>query len=247
MNGNTVEFGFVSALEREVSGLVRGWSSTKVQVAGVPQAIYYNQRAALICAGTGMARACAASKVLVEKFSPVMLISIGFAGACVPEMLPGEIVVPATVLEAATGKTFRCVLGRGQVATVDCVAGKGLKQCSFARFGALAVDMEAVGVATAAIECEREFAAIKVISDGAEEDLGFLSGFMKPEGFETGRFISYIALRPRLWPMVAALRRNSKLAAAALQVAVRECMNDWRGFATKYSSTEPTSLKKESC
>jgi adenosylhomocysteine nucleosidase len=236
MSGTTVEFGFVAALEREVSGLVRGWSTTKVRIADVPQGIYYNQRAALICAGTGIARAYAASKVLVEKCSPRVLISIGFAGACAPKLRPGGIVVPATVLEAATGRTFRCALGRGQVVTLDCVAGKDVKQCSWARFGALAVDMEAAGVAAAAAECEREFAAIKVISDGAEEDLGFLSGFVKPEGFETGRFVAHIALRPRLWPRVAALQRNSKLAAAALQIAVGECMNDWQGFQTKYSS-----------
>src|ERR1700681_4527974 len=98
--------------------------------------------------------------------------------------------------------------------------------------------MEAAGVAGAAAECESEFVAIKVISDDAEEDLGFLSGFVKPEGFETGCFIAHIALRPRLWPRVAALQRNSNLAAAVLQRAVGECMNDWQRFQTKYSSGE---------
>jgi hypothetical protein len=110
-----------------------------------------------------------------------------------------------------------------------------MKQCASARFGGLAVDMEAVGVATAAAESNREFAAIKAISDSAEEDLGFLSSFVKPEGFETGRFIVHIALRPRLWPSVAALNRNSKLAASALQSAVDECICDWQSFARKHS------------
>ncbi len=111
--------------------------------------------------------------------------------------------------------------------------GRALKQEAAARFGALAVDMEAAGVAAAAAEYGREFAAIKAISDGAEEDLGFLSGFVKPEGFETGRFVAHIALRPGLWPSVAALNRNSKLAAKALEGAVGECMSDWRSFSAK--------------
>jgi hypothetical protein len=95
--------------------------------------------------------------------------------------------------------------------------------------------MEAAGVAAAAVECDREFAAIKAISDGAEEDIEFLSGFVTPEGFETGRFIAHIALRPGLWPSVAALNRNSKLAVKALACAVGEFMSDRRSFSAKHS------------
>ena len=66
--------------------------------------------------------------------------------------------------------------------------------------------------------------------------MDFLSGFLTPEGFETVRFIAHIALRPELWPRVAALERHSKLASAALQSAVEECNSDWRAFAAKHSS-----------
>jgi len=234
MSTEGVEFGFVAALEREVSGLVRGWSTADVRIADVQQRIYSGQNAALVCAGTGVAQAYAAAKVLIEKYSPRVLISIGFAGACTPDLHPGSIVVPATLVEAATGKTFQCVFGRGQLATLDRVAGKGLKQCTLARFGAVAVDMEAAGVAAAAAETGREFAAIKAISDGMGDDLDFLSDFVRPDGFATGRFIAHIALRPGLWPSVAALQRNSRLAAAALQNAVTECITDRQSFAAKH-------------
>jgi hypothetical protein len=115
------------------------------------------------------------------------------------------------------------------------VAGKTLKQEASARFGALAVDMEAAGVAAAAAEHNRDFAAIKAISDGADEELGFLAGFIKPEGFDTGRFIAHVALRPELWSSVAALNRNSRLAAKALENAVGACISDCRSFAAKRS------------
>ena len=234
LNMNHVEFGFVAALEREVSALVQNWTAMPVGVAG--EKIYCHRSAALICAGTGVARAHAAAKVLIEECSPRVLVSIGFAGACVPDLRPGSIVVPATLLEAGTSRTFRCAFGRAQMVTLDRVAGKALKQEAFARFGASAVDMEAAGVAVAAGECGKDFAAIKVISDGAEEDLRFLADFVKPEGFETRRFVAHIAFRPGLWPSVAVLNRNSKLAAAALVSAVRECMNDATAFSAKYSS-----------
>lgn len=234
-----VEFGFVAALEREVSGLVRGWSASQVRTGNEQgeshRNLYCNERAALICAGTGIDRAYTAAKALIENCSPRVIISVGFAGSCAPQLRPGSLVVPATLVEAATGRAFGCAFGSGKLVTLDRVAGRALKQEASARFGALAVDMEAAGVAAAAVECDRKFAAIKAISDGAEEDLEFLSEFVKPEGFENGRFIAHIALRPGLWPSVAALNRNSKLAVTALTSAVGECMSDWRSFSAKHS------------
>jgi adenosylhomocysteine nucleosidase len=235
MSAHQVEFGFVAALEREVAGLVREWTTTNAQFEGASRAIYRNSEAALICSGTGAERAYAGAKLLIEKFAPRVVISIGFAGSCRPDLQPGSVVVPESVLEAATGRIFKCAFGQGQLVTLDRVAGKAMKQQVAARFGALAVDMEAAGVAAAAAEHNREFAAIKVISDGAEDDLGFLSSFVKPEGFETGRFIAHIALRPGLWPKVAALQRNSRLAAVVLRNAVSECMSDWRIFSAEHS------------
>lgn len=225
----------MAALEREISGLVRGWSETQVQIGDQsPRRVYLDQGAALICAGTGVDRAYTAAKALIEKCSPRMVISIGFAGSCALRLQPGSVMVPATLLEAATGKSFGCAFGSGRLVTLDRVAGRALKQEASVRFGALAVDMEATGVAAAAVEAGREFAAIKAISDGAEEDLEFLSGFVKPEGFENGRFIAHIALRPGLWPSVAALNRNSKLAVTALASAVGECIKDRRSFSAKH-------------
>lgn len=231
---NPAEFGFVAALEREVSGLVRGWSRTGVQIGEEQRELYLAQGAALICAGTGVDRAYAAARALIEKCSPRVIVSIGFAGSCVARLRAGSVVVPATLVEAATGKSFGCAFGSGRLVTLDRVASRALKEEAAGRFGALAVDMEGAGVAAAAAECGREFAAIKAISDGAEEDLEFLSGFVKPQGFETGRFVAHIALRPGLWPSVAALKRNSKLATAALAGAVGECMKDWRSFSAKH-------------
>jgi nucleoside phosphorylase len=236
MSPNQVEFGLVAALEREVSGLVRGWRASSARIGNEERRVYFNHegRVALVCAGTGVERAYTAAKALIENCSPRVILSIGFAGSCTPRLQPGSVVVPATVVEAATGKPFACAFGRGRLVTLDRVAGRAGKQEASKRFGALAVDMEASGVAAASAEHGREFGAIKAISDGAEEDLEFLSGFVKPEGFESGRFIAHIAFRPSLWPRVAALNRNSKLAVAALASAAGECTKDWRSFSAMH-------------
>jgi nucleoside phosphorylase len=252
-NSPSVEFGFVAAMEREVSGIVRGWSVTEVQSATGQQRIYSNGKAALICAGTGVDRAYAAAKLLVEKCSPRMLISIGFAGACDEDrilggevMRPGAVLIPATVTEFSTGKHY-AAYGYGHLVTLDRVAGKGLKQCTAARFGAQVVDMEAAGVGAAAVECGLEFAAIKAISDGVDEDLEFLAEFVKPEGFQTGRFIAHIAVRPRLWPRVVALQANSELAAKALKRAVESCMRTGFQRAHSQKSKEERVVEKNGC
>jgi nucleoside phosphorylase len=244
MSAEPVEFGFVAALEREVRGLVRGWRAVEIELAGEPARIYLDRQAALICAGTGVERAYAAANALLERYSPRVMISIGFAGSCVRQLHPGSIVVPASLLEAATGETFACAFGCGQLVTLDRVAGKSLKEDARMRFGALAVDMEAAGVARAAAGHNREFAAIKAISDGAAEDLGFLADFVKPEGFETSRFVAHIGVRPGLWPRVATLNRNSKLAAKALAGAVGECMSDWRKFSHPADGHRTSSMKE---
>jgi nucleoside phosphorylase len=219
-----VQIGFVAALEREIGGAVRGWQRGKMRVGGREQRIYTSsqQQAVLICAGTGRERAYAAAQALIEEFSPRVLVSVGFAGSCVSELAAGAVVVASRVVEASSGREFACAgQGTGTVVTLDSLAGRAEKQQARERFGAVAVEMEAAGVADASAGHGREFAAIKAISDGAGEEMEFLSGFVTPEGFAVGRFVAYVALRPALWPRVAELGRNSRLAAGGLEGAVR--------------------------
>lgn len=242
MSGN-VQFGIVAALEREVRGIVRGWNVTTLRKPDGNRRIYRGPNAALICAGTGTERAYAAAQLLVEVCAPKVLISIGFAGACTAELMlgggplkPGASFVPATVTDAANGKRYATSYGSGNLATVDRVADRALKQSVVSRFGAQVVDMEAAGVAAAASEHGCGFVAIKAISDGVEEDLGFLADFVKPMGFRTGRFIAHIALRPGLWPRVAQLQVNSELAAKTLKESVNSFLRDTKKFAERYST-----------
>lgn len=232
-----VEFVFVAALEREVGGLVRRWSRGTLTISGVERRIYFSvrHRAVVVCAGTGRRRAYEAAKASVEKFSPGVVISIGFAGSCVAELAPGSVVVPARVVVPATGEEFKCAFGSGTVVSLDEVAGVTAKREARGPYGALAVEMEAAGVAKAAAEHGTDFAAIKVISDGAEDEMEFLAAFVTPEGFATRRFLAHVALRPRMWARVAALQRNSKLAAAALERAVGACCIDRAAFVARHS------------
>ena len=238
-----VDIVFVAALEREVSRAARGWTPTTLRVGRAERRMYYDttERAALVCAGTGPARAYRTARACIEELSPRLLVSIGFAGSCGPEFGPGAVIVPERLVVPAVGdgsvepKEFACACGRGTLLSVNAVTSSAGKRQARARYGALAVEMEAAGVAAAAAEFGREFAAIKAISDGMEEDLDFLSAFVTPDGFAMARFLAFLAVRPRLWARVAQLDRNSRLAVRALEQAVVECIGDWQGFAARHS------------
>jgi adenosylhomocysteine nucleosidase len=235
--GPNAEFGLVAALEREVAVMVRDWRREIPEAAASKGSIYRRAdgRAVLVCAGTGAERAYEAAKALVESYAVKTLVSIGFAGSCVEELRPGAVVVPAKVVEAASGRQHACEFGQGTVVSMRGLASVAAKRDARLRHGALAVEMEAAGVAAAAAKYGIRFAAIKAISDGAEEELDFLAPFVTPEGFATGRFLAHIALRPVLWPRVAGLQHKSKLAAAALERAVAEYVTAGRASAARSS------------
>jgi nucleoside phosphorylase len=240
-NPPQVEIAIVAALEREVAGIARGRQFEELPVSGSVLKVYRIDNAVLTCAGTGAARANLAARKLLQQYSPKLLISIGFTGSCTNKIAPGEIVVPAKVIENATTRDFATICGQNTLVTLDRVAGSRLKQCSAARFDAQVVDMEAAGVASAAAGAVEltgrkcDFAAIKAVSDGPGEEMDFLAQFITPEGFATARFVAHIAIRPHLWKKVKQLKQNSQLAANALEVAVREAVTDWPAFAKKHT------------
>lgn len=215
MSGKT-KLGIVAALEREVSPLVASWSRRVVAQGGHEWPLWESENAVLICVGTGLERAYLGTKVLVETARPEVVTSIGFAGAVAQGVAVGDIFVPSEVLQLTNGGRFQTEFGKGLLATLEDVAGPDLKRDLAIRFGVGAVDMEAAGVAKAADEAGRRFLAVKVISDAVDDDVAFVGQFVEPEGFHTERFVAHIAVRPRLWPAVARLARNSSVASKAL-------------------------------
>ena len=82
--------------------------------------------------------------------------------------------------------------------------------------------MEAAAVALACANRDVHFAAVKSISDGVEDEMDFVGGFVTPDGFKTGAFLAHIALRPRLWKTLAKLSSNTNQAKEALTAALLE-------------------------
>lgn len=209
-----LKLGIVAAMHREIKPLVRDWQVEKFSAGGRRYKAFKTDDAALICAGIGSA--WDATKVMIERYAPDVILSVGFAGSLDSAIRVPDVYVPAEVVEERSGRVFATGVGTGRLVTSSKVADQPAKYRLALRLGATAVDMEASQVAEVAKLHGRKFFAIKVISDNLESDLSFISDFVSPPGFKMGAFVSYIAVRPKLWGSVRDLLVNSNRAQKVL-------------------------------
>ena len=152
------------------------------------------------------------------------VISTGYCGALDPTLQIGDIVVAHEVVDAASGETFICsdLQGhdsRGVVFSQDRIANNlEEKQQLFAKTGALAVEMEAGGVAARAKRAGLPFYCIKVISDVSTESFGLdLNKMRTTEGrVSRGKIVFQGLVRPNLIPSFFRLKRRTEEVARVL-------------------------------
>jgi nucleoside phosphorylase len=190
------------------------------------------QPVVLIQAGIGRERARRALLGAARWFEFRAAWSLGFAGGLAEPLRPGDLVCPPTVLldDGGSGTSFPAGPDRAAVraalatAGVACHEGDLLtvdaplrtvqgKREAHRRTGAVAVDMEAAGLAVAARELGIPWLAIKAIVDGVEDALpAFLADCTTPEGEIRWRGLLAGLLgsgerRRALWGLVRATRQ----------------------------------------
>ncbi|MFZ0939931.1 MAG: hypothetical protein WAN63_10910 [Candidatus Sulfotelmatobacter sp.] len=207
----------VAALEREVNALVRNWTRVRREHEGRTFTFFERGDTVVICGGIGLTAARRAAEAVIALYRPVLIQSIGFAGALDGKLHVGDLFSPTQVLDARDGSRTQLLGGQGTLVTFMSVAGAEQKAKLARAYGARAVDMEAAEVATAAHAHGIPFGAIKVISDELDFEMPRMADFIDSEGrFQTTEFIFFAALRPWLWGRVAVLASNSTKAARAL-------------------------------
>ena len=215
----------ISALPREVAGLVRG---TKADASLSKQGVwlYRVDGAVVVAAGMGAERAGVAVEAALAAGEVRVLISTGLAGGCAPEVEAGSVMEAGVVVDVRTGEKFVAGLGSGvTLATAGVIASVAEKARLASSYGAELVDMEAAAVARIALARGVGFRAIKGVSDGYEFELSALGKFEGERGsFRTGAFAGYTAVRPWTWGKSIELGRGSAKALAALEVALRSLL-----------------------
>lgn len=131
-----------------------------------------------VVGGAGVAAASRAATLLCDGHRPRRLVSAGFAGGLDPALARGAVAIPARVLrKGEQGLALHAARGFpgaavGGIVTVDAVVTTAAAKRALAdQTGAALVDMESWGVARAATAAGIPCSSIRVLSDGADDEL----------------------------------------------------------------------------
>jgi adenosylhomocysteine nucleosidase len=210
----TAVLGIVAALEME-----RRW-------IGVPEAL-------VELSGVGDARAESAARRLVES-GATALASWGVAGGLDPNLRPGTVVLPDTVI-GGDGSSHEVDLAwrdrllervRGRVVTstsplyhaTSVITTADEKRAVYERIGAGAADMESAAVARVASANHIPWIAVRVVVDAAGQDLPveILTATGDNGRLRVGSIVGLI-LRPRFWRPLIALGRAGAVASRSMR------------------------------
>jgi hypothetical protein len=232
----------VAALEREVRPLVKRWAINNRQYGGRNFRFFENDRAALVCGGIGAEAARRACEAVIKLYQPCLVISAGFAGALGSALKIAHMLTPRLVIDASDGSRTDVGSGNGVLVSFNAVADAKQKIKLGKAFRADAVDMEAAAVARGASAHGIPFVAVKAVSDEVGFVMPSLGKFIGSDGqFQSGRFLAFIAVRPRLWPGVMRLRANTQKASQALCRLLEEYTRGTRDLEQSEAVLHPIS------
>jgi adenosylhomocysteine nucleosidase len=255
--------GLVAAMNEEIQPLLRhSGKYTRENVAGFNLYLFTIQgrNAALIESGIGAARAADATGILINAAAPGIIINFGFAGAVLAGPTVGDVVIAnrllffkerlfieqtglspdlsaelASLLEkSCSGRDFR--IHRGTfVTTGEIVAKRRLAGLLPAGIINPVVEMETTAVARIAARADIPLVAIRGVSDGADEELGFsIEEFTDREmNIRAWKVLRTVAVKPRIIPQLFRLARNSKKAGENLAIALIALLEN---LPTSYTS-----------
>lgn len=201
----------------------------------------------LVQGGIGRERARQAVIAAAGTFGAQAVWSLGFAGGLVDTLRPGDLVCPSAILDdgepagapiafdashtavCAALRRARLPVDSGALITVEApLRTPDAKRAAHRRSGAVAVEMEAAGVARAAQALGIPWAALKVVVDAAGDSLpASLARCTSPGGDLRWRGL-LVGVREgrRFWRPLLRLGRASRVAGRNL----------WQGFEVAFGA-----------
>lgn len=172
--------GMVGAFRWEVEPLLRNLPGVKRLRPKRYSFFLGGEPVVLSISGMGMENALRAAEELVQTFPLRGLVMLGFAGALVESLRPGDVVLADQVIEQTTGERFDCQTDlwpvrfahRGKLLMTDRVIRSAAEKRQLGQdWGAVAVDTESAGVARAAGRAGLPFAVVRSITDSSEQSI----------------------------------------------------------------------------
>ena len=109
---NQPKIAIVAALEREVCPLIKRWKAVEHEFDGRKFKFFENERAVLVCGGIGAEAARRATEAIINLYAPVLVQSVGFAGALDSTLKVGTVLAPVCVIDAKDGSRVEAAVGR---------------------------------------------------------------------------------------------------------------------------------------
>lgn len=218
---------------RPFAALLTGLRKLKWPLDYAFEGILEGRRVMLAANGAGPRLAAQAVEVAIRAVKGAELsaskleavVSTGYCGALDPTLAEGEIVVATKVLDLSQDETLDCApiatesaCSHGVIASQDRIARDTAEKARLQTRGALAIEMEAAGVAGRAKRAGLPFCCIKAVSDRADESFGLdLNKMRTTEGrMARGKIGIYAIAHPTVIPELVHLRQRARGAARAL-------------------------------
>jgi nucleoside phosphorylase len=198
------------------------------------EGILDGRRILLVANGAGPRLAAQALEIAIRAISAAVLqsslleavVSVGLCGALQPGLREGQILVATQIRGTASQDIFpacsvdiRKPYVSGVFVSQDRIASTAAEKSQLAEeYGAIAVEMEAFGVAARAKRAGLPFCCIKAVSDRADESFGIdFNRSRSPDGhISRGKIVLQAVARPAVIPELFRLKRRAELAAGGL-------------------------------
>lgn len=226
--------GVVFAVEIEADPFERratGHIATRAAGLVIHEGTVAGARVAWCVSGPGQKSAARAARMLVDGHRPRLLVAAGLAGGLDATLPRGAVVRPARVVADDAARPLPLLMvgdsplaaAHTIVTVADVVATSAAKRALASRSGAQLVDMETHAVATVAVSAGLPCAAVRVISDTADEDLpGEVAALARAQSTmrRLGAALGAVGRRPRaaldLWRLYERATVDARTLAAAL-------------------------------
>lgn len=219
---------------------MKNWRIERHQFDGRQFKFFKRDGIVLVCGGIGTEASHRAAEAVINIYHPILIQSVGFAGALDPKMKVGNIFTPAHVIDGNDGSRIKVGAGTGTLLSVSTVAGVGQKEKFANDYGANAIDMEAAAVAHEAQSHGIRFQAVKAISDEYDFEMPPINRFIRSDGgFRSVSFAGFVAVRPWLWNKALRLARNSEQASRSLC----QWLNDQQTNSKKLDYSDVSSIQ----
>jgi adenosylhomocysteine nucleosidase len=231
--------GLIAAMPEEVIPLLKKIGVFRKETAGKQSFFSFSnggRNTCLVMSGMGPANAASATRLLIDRCHPEIILNFGFAGALSHELNIGDIVVANRILfihdrlfseqhglSAELVEKYETEANHAAFVTTGKVTAKKELAARLPKGIAKAVvEMETAAVAQVSHRDKIPLVAVRAISDVFDDELGFtLDEFCDSElNLKKWRVLMTVAKKPWIIPQLTRLSRNSRIAANALAEAV---------------------------